>query len=151
MAGTQLSSSLEEELAAIYGGQSGSDDGLMVTRVPAQQQQGGVDCGLFSVAFAFHAAHGDDVGKLCLDQSMMRHHLLDCFEQQELSPFPEIAGKTRRCRTKHFFISLHCICGMPESVDKKMVECEECKKWFHYKCVGLTEDPDTWRCNQCNA
>ena len=69
-----------------------SGDGMMVTRIPAQQQQGGADCGLFSIAFAFHVLHGDDVEKLCLDQERMRQHLIDCFEKQELSDV-----KTRRC------------------------------------------------------
>ena len=39
-AGTKLSSSLEVQVAAIYGDQTGSVDGMMVARIPAQQQQG---------------------------------------------------------------------------------------------------------------
>ena len=37
---------------------------LDVTRAVCQQQGSGVDCGLFSIAFANHAARGDDVSKL---------------------------------------------------------------------------------------
>ena len=54
-AGAKLLSSMEGQLAAIYGGHTGSGDGMMVTRISAQQQQEGVDCGFFSTAFAFQA------------------------------------------------------------------------------------------------
>ena len=37
----------------------------------AEQQQGGADCELFSIAFAFHVLHCDDVEKQCLDQERM--------------------------------------------------------------------------------
>ena len=68
-ASAELPSSLEEQLAAIY--ETIAGDGLMVTRVPVQQQEGGVDCGLFSIAYAFHLLRGDDIKQLCLDQSKM--------------------------------------------------------------------------------
>lgn len=60
--------------------------------------------------------------KLLFDRAEMRGHLLDCFEQQELKPFP--GGKKRsvqRCAAKHFVIALYCTCGMPESVDRNMM------------------------------
>ena len=27
---------------------------------------------------------------------------------------------------------------MPEEFDKKMILCDQCHTWFHYKCVNLT-------------
>ncbi len=144
-----LPSSIDEQLAAIYQGHRGSTDALMVTRVPVQQQEGGVDCGLFAVAFAFHLLHGDNIRRLTFDQGKMRRHLVECFERQELKPFPAGRRNLPRCTTKHFFIPLYCTCGMPESFDRNMVECEECEEWFHYKCVGLTSDPDIWTCVSC--
>ena len=54
----------------------------------------------------------------------MWEHLVDCFEKQELGSFPAGDGKTRRCQTKNFYVSLYCVCGMPESSDERMVECE---------------------------
>ena len=41
-----------------------------------QQQKGGMDCGLFSIAFALHLALGDDLKKLIFHQDAM------------LEPFP---------------------------------------------------------------
>ena len=34
---------------------------LMVTAVSIQQQEGATDCGLFSIAVAYHVAVGDDL------------------------------------------------------------------------------------------
>ena len=43
----------------------------------------------------------------------------------------------------------YCICKGPSY--GKMIECDECKNWFHYNCVGIDEklDPDSWRCRTC--
>ena len=30
-----------------------------------------------------------------------------------------------------------------------MIECEQCKKWFHFKCMKLVTEPDSWVCPQC--
>ena len=56
----KLTSSLEQQLARLYGNLA-EEDQLMVTAVSVQQQQGGSDCGAFAIANAFHAARGDDV------------------------------------------------------------------------------------------
>ena len=43
-----------------------------------------------------------------------------------------------RCTLKQLFIQVYCTCSLPESYDSRMIECEECQKWFHFKCMGLT-------------
>ena len=50
---------------------------------------------------------------------------------------------------KQFTIQLHCICALPASYDERMVECEDCEKWYHYKCVRLKEDPQVRTCASC--
>ena len=47
-----------------------------------QQQTGRYDCGLFSIALAYHKAVGDNIEKLSLDQSKLRTHLARCFERK---------------------------------------------------------------------
>ena len=47
------------------------------------------DCGLFSIALAYHMAVGDNIKKLSLDQSKLRTHLARCFERKKLSRFPK--------------------------------------------------------------
>ena len=53
-----------------------------------QQQQGGDDCGLFAIAFAEAICRGVRPELLRFDQSQMREHLLSCFRNQKLTPFP---------------------------------------------------------------
>ena len=43
---------------------------------------GGTDCGLFSIAVAYHVARGDDLSKLRFDQGQLREHVSTCFERQ---------------------------------------------------------------------
>ena len=99
-ASAELTSSMDEQLAAIYQGHRIADDRLMVTRVPVQQQEGGVDCGVYSIAFAFHLLHGDNVRKLSFDQPKMRQHLAKCFEDEELRPFPSLGASRIFSRRK---------------------------------------------------
>ena len=44
---------------------------------------------------------------------------------------------------------IHCICRKPSF--GKMIECEECKEWFHFECVNIDEDnvPEEWICEDC--
>ncbi len=150
LAGDILPSSLEEQIAAIYGDVA-KKSAIMVTRVAVQQQSGSVDCGLFAIAYAFHAALGDDVSQLRFNQSQMRRHLLKCFSQQELTPFPETQNSVSTSATKHHFVHLYCSCRRPESYDRFMIQCDACDEWYHVKCVGLSKSkfPKKWLCKNC--
>jgi len=42
------------------------------------------------------------------------------------------------------------VCGDIES--EMMIACDKCDGWYHWKCVGITEDPlpnDVWFCSHC--
>ena len=54
---------------------------------PVKKQEGGDDCGVFSIAFATALAHHQNPVHVQFVQSTMRPHLLQCFEQQLLTPF----------------------------------------------------------------
>ncbi len=53
-------------------------DGLLIS---VAALQGANNCGLFSIAAAYHAAKNDDVGALVFDEPKMRAHLIKCFEK----------------------------------------------------------------------
>ena len=60
---------LTHQLAAVYKLQASTlDDGLqLMVNVPmVQRQKGGTDCGVFAIAFAYHAARGNDPSRLTL-------------------------------------------------------------------------------------
>ena len=50
--GRKLSPSVEEQLIHIYK-TSARDGALQVTAIPVQLQAGGVDCGVYGIAFAY--------------------------------------------------------------------------------------------------
>jgi hypothetical protein len=44
----------------------------------------------------------------------------------------------------------YCICE--GKGDGKMIECDSCFNWYHFKCIGKDEsfDPDSWICDKCS-
>ena len=105
---------METQLAQIYQ-LAHKDNILMVEQMPVQQQQNGKDCRLFAIAYAFHAALGDDVTIMHFDISKMGQHLIYCLDREELSPFPMEEDKPlETCDRSRFYISLHCTCLLPK-------------------------------------
>lgn len=147
-----ISPGLEEQLARNYGHLEGSieDGGLTIHHVSVQKQDGTKDCGLFSIAFAYHAALGDDLANISFQQDKLRSHLVTCFENNCLSKFPTTTRKSSRaCKPSVSFVRLYCDCRLPESFDN-VVACDGCDKWFHYKCVDFTSyHVGDWFCNHC--
>ena len=87
-----LSASLSHQLSLVYRSlivkeEDGEEvDPHIKVYVPAiQQQTGDNDCGVFAVAYAFHALLGDNIETLEFDQSKMRLHLLDCLKKKKLT------------------------------------------------------------------
>ena len=120
---------------------------LIVQFTYTQKQKCGSDCGVFAIAFAFHAAMGDNISGLQFDQLKMK-----CLRKQKFTPFPNLdkQGKIPKkvCIEK---IDVYCTCLMPDTYGD-MVQCENCHKWFHIKCVGLLTLPncdDKWSRSSC--
>ena len=105
---------------------------------------------LIVVFLAYHSAMGDDFRGLTFSQNDMRQHLVECFERKQLSAFPQTSGTVTKNARKHLFVHIHCECQLPDSYDSKMIECERCNHWFHFKCVKLCKQvPETWYCKHC--
>ena len=85
----RLTPSLEKQMAEIYSPVV-KDGMLPVTMVPFQQQVGGTDCGVFSIAAAYSAALGIEPPLVTFDADEIRRHLERCFENEKLTPFPPI-------------------------------------------------------------
>lgn len=60
---------------------------LPVQMAETQKQDGGCDCGLFAIAVATALAFHQDAKTLTFEQTLMRPHLIQCFEKRELTPF----------------------------------------------------------------
>ena len=127
-----LSPSLQIQLAQIYrvSVQEEEDvDKILTVKVPAvQQQTGKVDYGILAIAFAYHAASGDNPADLQFQQERMRDHLLQCFKKKQLSPFPHmvLAKQRKQDVFPYHEIEVFYDCNIPEVYDD-MVQCEECE------------------------
>ena len=86
-------------------------------------QQGVTHCGLFAIAFAYHAARGDDLSKIKFHQEKMRQHLVQCFIKKRLEPFSHTM--LEKPHTQSFFPYIDC--NMPEVYDDMI----------HAKTLGL--------------
>ena len=53
---------------------------VTVSKVPAQQQHGSVDCGLFAIANIVALCFGFEPNKILFCQDRMRSHLISCLE-----------------------------------------------------------------------
>ena len=74
----KLNSTLTHQLCLIYRTlikveiNSSDETGHLIVQFPCtQKQKGGSDCGVFAIAFAFHAAMGDNISGLQFDQLKM--------------------------------------------------------------------------------
>lgn len=108
-----------------------------------QLQQGSMDCGLFALAFSVSLCAGQDPSTTNYIQNQFRNHLLSCLEASEISPFPT-RQRMRRVAKKLPITSafdIYCICRLPG--EGRMIECEQCREWFHKDCVDTI--PANWR------
>ena len=65
-----------------------------------QKQPGDSECGLFAIASSIALLSGKTPSKLCYNVSVMRAHLLKCFEERKMTPFPEGKATERRQPSK---------------------------------------------------
>ena len=154
-----LSDSLKEQIAIIYK-EATQSNVLTVRAMPVQQQTGGEDCGLFAIAFAYHAALGENLGEVTFEQKNLRQSLVHCFEQNCLQPFssPHVSSPhgsiaVKRNKTKRFRIHLICTCRLPESSDYNVIQCDQCQQWYHFRCMGIQQRsvPASWLCINCQS
>ena len=83
------------------------DPHLVVHVPPVQQQSGTNDCGVYAIAFAVHAALGDNLKDIEFDQPKLRARLL----QKERTTLISNCEAVRGNRSKHFpyrEIELYC-------------------------------------------
>ena len=71
------------------------DSRLSVKYASVPKQTGGIDCGLFVVAYAVDIAEGNNPEEILYSQHMMRDHLINCFEKGELSAFPKVNSNNK--------------------------------------------------------
>ena len=154
-----LSNSTQIQLSKLYGN-SLCEVKIRLPRV--QQQQNGVDCGVFAIAFAteFCFAKKELSKSLIFDTKLMRPHLIQCIEFGKFTPFPKRRSSVPPKRLSlskkdvEITISKNCKsagCDLPDLFDD-MTNCDRCQKWYHNCCVGISENNSqsfSWSCDEC--
>jgi len=120
---------------------------------PVQQQNNGVDCGVFAIAFATALAHGVDPCTIAFDTNKMRDHLIKCLKLGTITMFPKIEKRVRRCSSRKVVVPLYCHCRLPYVEGNEMVLCGDCNEWYHYKCEKIKRSHKLknidWKCSTC--
>ena len=144
-----LSPSTELQIAQVYSPLI-QCNGLLISVVALQQQEGANNCGLFSIAAAYHAAMNDNVDSLVFDEAKMRAHLIKCFEKGKLSRFPRTKkAMPKRPTPQTIAITIYCMCKRPDSFED-MVMCDKSSEWYHYRCAKIRKEPvGNWFCSGC--
>ena len=121
-------------------------------------QSGEADCGLFAITFATALSNVLHPGAYIFDQSMMRSHLLNCFENGKIDNFPvrikrRVNNKIKRVEE----FNVYCTCRRPITPgDRSLfnVECAEngstatlVYRWKKY----LKNTKMKWLCSFCKS
>ena len=72
-------------------------------------------------------------------QAEMRQHLLKCFEQKKMEPFPAyVQNRTLKSSFKFIPVKVYCHCRRTDHYGNEMICCEgQCNEWFHLECLEL--------------
>lgn len=69
---------------------------------------------------------------------------------------PALASPTSTPRTTplggHEDWVVACSCGTRDDDGERMLSCDACARWHHWRCAGLGEadpDPTAWQCPSC--
>ena len=107
------------------------------------------DCGLFAIAYMTQIANKLNPSLCVFHQAEMRKHLILCFEQKQLNPFPILKERRSSNIPKMLTVKVYCYCR--QTYNGKMVECSGvCGEWYHIKCISTRiQKNKEWFCKNC--
>lgn len=100
------------------------------------------DCGFLAIAFAVSLAFDLDPCSYIFHSKDLRLHLKECFERDQLTPFPGEMRKTLKRSITMMSESVIWTCRRTDFQDRKKTDsdwdvatCYVCRKKFHRMCV----------------
>ena len=154
--GTSINSNMfiKMQIANLVRSKSGK---ITLRSISFQHQQGGTDCGLFALAAATTLCHGGDPFQHKYDQPRMRAHLASCLRANEMEPFPSTQTRPQNRKVRQTYtVDVYCECRLPDNRSERMIECRECKEWFHQSCQEIPTSSfynfeQGYSCRTCRA
>ena len=123
---------------------------ITIKMASVTKQSGDSDCGLFAIAYATHLSNGLDPSLCVFNQAQMRQHIINCFESENLQPFPIIKKRRSSVLTKMIYIKVYCYCRSIYSGEKMALWNGDCGEWYHEKCISTPiERSRKWYCRNC--
>lgn len=118
-----------------------------------QGQRNSFDCGIYAIAFITDLCHGINPATHQYSSSKeLRQHLVNCFSNGSMSPFPIVASKEHKLAIKAT-LNVYCCCRLPyvldhllpinvpaDDITTEMVKCGICDNWYHCSCVNLSDE-----------
>ena len=103
---------------------------------------------------------GTDCGEVLLMDSLISDinklmilQIAQIYKMGKLSWFPQQSQHTiTHSKPKVFNVKVHCMCCMPDNFDENMIQCTNCRGWYHYRCVKMRTKrsvPVNWKCSKC--
>ena len=105
---------------------------LTIKIMHSQGQTGTNDCGLFAIATATLMCYNIPPSTVLWDQEKMRQHLITCFENGKMEPFPAwdlpqqqkvISSIGEEQVLEEVKVRVYCRCRMPQTGRVKMAQC----------------------------
>ena len=106
-----------------------------------QQQENGVDCGVFALAYTTSLAFGENPSLCSYNMPLMRKRSVNFLEKEMMYPFPKLDNTKRVLKYKkiQLLLSIYCLCRSVCQYERedRMVECMRRYEWFHQKCEKI--------------
>ena len=153
----KLKLDVEQQISA-YSAWQGKE--LYVDALSVQQQNNGVDCGVFAIAFATSLAFGKDPTETIYDERLLRKHLFTCLCNGKMELFPTSSVRSQFSSLRRHTIHLFCSCRRPwdksQNSNFDMAKCNSCSEWFHKICEKIPRKTflnqyHVWNCRSCKT
>ena len=121
----------------------------LVIEIAATQQTGkDADTGIASIFSAVCLCRGLDPKNVVFHFKSLRKILLECIEKESFAGVHFNSSPKKSVKPKFVIeVDLYCHCNMPES--GYMIECPNCKRWYHELCESGDYDSAKWVCKNC--
>lgn len=106
----------------------------------------------------FFSDHFDWVGAQSINGKCQVHTLQAYQKLQAVTASDFFARFSYKAKTGQFRpdrVPVYCICEMPYNPDLFMIECDNCREWYHPECIGRerqeVEAEPSFVCQECQA
>eukprot|EP00794_Sanderia_malayensis_P020973 gene20973-23030_t len=140
---------LEKYAATLY---SGNADNLTIQVADVEQFKKDNHSGIAAIIHAIKLAKGLDPRSMKFNYKSLRRTLINDLSVNTFENIEKYHESPRHHKGHKYEIqvALYCTCRMPD-LGTQMISCKSCEKWYHWECVGLSEENIAWSCNTCQT